>query len=145
LTAAARSAIVAPRRAKGSGVDEEGVTAIEAYEEHEIRAWRDLARAAGEQMLTSDVSAGGDGNILLMASHRCAVSAFNRVLGIGCRGPAIAEAIAHAMAWYEESGMGSFWLQLGAGAVLRNVEKWLRRRRFVHSYESVLLALSSRG
>lgn len=96
-------------------------------------------------MLTSEVSASQGGNLLLMASPRCAVSAFNRVLGIGCHGPATVEAIAEAMAWYEDRGVGSYWLQLGGGAAPPSVEKWLHGQRFAHSHESALLARGRAG
>jgi hypothetical protein len=64
------------------------MTAV-AYEEHEIRAWR--------EMRIADIATGRGGDLLLMASPGCAATTSNRVLGIGCRAPATAEAISDAM------------------------------------------------
>src|SRR5262245_51274525 len=105
---------------------------IGSYEDDEIRTWRDFARAEGLKMRTSDASGSWDRDLFLTASPRCAVSPFNRVLGIGYRGPATVKAIAQAMAWYEDYGVGSYWLQLGAGAPPRSVETWLRGQRFAY-------------
>jgi hypothetical protein len=116
------------------------VTTVAAYEEHEIRAWRDLAEAAAERMLSGHIPTGEGGDLFLTASPGCSVYPFNRTLGLGCRGPVTAEAIANVTAWYEERGIDSFWLQLGKEAAPGDVKKWLGPGRFAHSYVSVLLA-----
>jgi hypothetical protein len=53
------------------------LTAVEASEEYEIRAWRDLACAAGQQMPTGE---GKGGDLLLMASGGWPAGAFKRAL-----------------------------------------------------------------
>jgi hypothetical protein len=123
----------------------EAMSPIGSYEDHEIRAWRDFARAAGLKMLTSDGSGSWDRDLFVTASPRCAVSPFNRALGIGSRSPATVKAIAQVMAWYEDCGVSPYWLQLSAAAPPRSVETWLLGHQFAYSHASALLACRPAG
>jgi hypothetical protein len=117
------------------------IDAIDASEDHEIAAWRDLAAAAAGH----GVDAGERDGAFLIAAPACPVPAFNRVLGIGRRGAPTVEEIRAAAAWYADRGIDRYWLQLGRRPIPPAVERWLSEHRFVLEYRSVLLVRSVRG